>query len=384
MPARARPLPRDADHAGGTSPVPVAPAHRRRVTPAPPHVVHTMSTSPPRPPRHVRSGGDDIGPLAIGAGIFGLAAIGIVGALDRRRRRQRMTRAPGRRIPLPAPHSAAADLELALAPVRPGRRRVLADPSRRPVGLRRRPRRRPSAERCSASRSSPVVSTSSWQERLAKLPRHSSAGARARRLAPPAHAPIPVCSTRPWWQSRFRLTLFSVGQRAGVSVLINLEHYSSVHVQVPAERAPGTLAAIGTELAASSGSRARGSGRRIRPRGDRPVRRRHRRRGSRCRAASAAGRGEQTIVLVDGAMVIGELTELGQRTDVRLVTAGPVAPAGTGLVIDPTHPTLVGPPVQPVDPTHVDRGNPARRRRTPRPGGSACQRRAGRRAVRQL
>ena len=63
--------------------------------------------------------------------------------------------------------------------------------------------------------------------------------------------------------------------------------------------------------------------------------------------------GKETVVLVDGAMGFNGLTELGQRTDVRLVTAGPVAPGGTGLVVDPTQPTFAGPPVQPVDPTHV-------------------------------
>ena len=90
-------------------------AHRRRITPARrsggPHDVHK-----PAGTHHVTSGGhgDDIGTLAIGAGIFGLAAIGLVGALDRRRRRQSMRRTPGRRIPLPAPHSPLADLELQL------------------------------------------------------------------------------------------------------------------------------------------------------------------------------------------------------------------------------------------------------------------------------
>ena len=58
--------------------------------------------------------GDDIGTFAIGAGLFGLGAIGLLGALERRRRRQSMRRTPGRRIPLPAAHSPLADLELAL------------------------------------------------------------------------------------------------------------------------------------------------------------------------------------------------------------------------------------------------------------------------------
>ncbi len=57
---------------------------------------------------------DDIGVLAIGAGIFGLGAIGLVSALDRRRRRQSGRRARGMRIPLPAARSPLADLELQL------------------------------------------------------------------------------------------------------------------------------------------------------------------------------------------------------------------------------------------------------------------------------
>ena len=90
-----------------------------------------MSTKPAGA-HHATSGGqgDDIGTFAIGAGIFGLAAIGLVGALDRRRRRQSMRRTPGRRIPLPAPHSPLADLELAAPPLRPSRRPVLAHPPR--------------------------------------------------------------------------------------------------------------------------------------------------------------------------------------------------------------------------------------------------------------
>ena len=149
-----------------------------------------------------------------------------------------------------------------------------------------------------------------------------------------------------------RLILFSIGQRAGVSVLINLEHYLTVHVQVPAERAAGALAAIGTELAASGSSRARvlavGFGYGVIDRFDD---------GAVAEDLDAVLRqlqvGKETVVLVDGAMGFDGLTELGQRTDVRLVTAGPVAPGGTGLVVDPTQPTFAGPPVQPVDPTYV-------------------------------
>ena len=212
-----------------------------------PHDVHK-----PVATHHVRSGADDIGPLAIGAGIFGLTAIGIVGALDRRRRRQRMMRARGRRIPLPAPHSAAADLELALRQYARADGALwltrLGDLLAYATDLAGVPR-----PRCSPSRPSPVASTSSWQERLAKLPAPFERGAQPDVWHLPLRTDPGVLDESV--AEPVRLTLFSVGQRAGVSVLINLEHYLTVHVQVPAERATGTLAAIGTELAASGSSR---------------------------------------------------------------------------------------------------------------------------------
>jgi hypothetical protein len=344
---KANPAPQ-LHHAADTSPVPGAPSTRHPDTaPRRPHDVHKAAAN------HMasaRSGGDDIGPLAIGAGIFGLAAIGIVGALDRRRRRQRMTRAPGRRIPLPAPHSAAADLELALRQYARAEGAFwltrLGDLLAYATDRVQIPR--PSVLGVEASpQGLDVYVAGETGEALAPfepgaqpdvwhLPLSSDS-----RLLDEAVVPEPV-----------RLTLFSIGQRAGVSVLINLEHYLSVHVQVPAERAPGTLAAIGTELAAASGTRARvvavGFGQGVIDRFDD---------GIVAQDLQAALRqlqvGEENIVLVDGAMSSDGLAELGQRADVRLVTAGPVAPFGTGLVVDPTQPTPVGPPVHPVDPTHV-------------------------------
>ncbi len=50
----------------------------------------------------------------MGAGLFGLTAIGLVTALDRRRRRQIGRRSFGGRIPRPEPKSPLADLELQL------------------------------------------------------------------------------------------------------------------------------------------------------------------------------------------------------------------------------------------------------------------------------
>ena len=106
---------------------------------------HAVHRYPQAPRGSQRASAMTSAPLAIGAGIFGLAAIGLVGALDRRRRRQSGRRTPGTRIPLPAPHSPLADLELPAPPLRPSRQPVLAHPPRRPTGPRRRPRRRTAA-----------------------------------------------------------------------------------------------------------------------------------------------------------------------------------------------------------------------------------------------
>ncbi len=344
---KANPAPR-ADHADATSPVPAVPGAPSTphpdAAPRRPHDVHK-----PVATHHVRSGADDIGPLAIGAGIFGLTAIGIVGALDRRRRRQRMMRARGRRIPLPAPHSAAADLELALRQYARADGALwltrLGDLLAYATDLAGVPRPTVLAVEAQSRGldvfvageigEAPAPFERGAQPDVWHLPLRTDPGVLDESVAEPV-----------------RLTLFSVGQRAGVSVLINLEHYLTVHVQVPAERATGTLAAIGTELAASGSSRARvlavGFGYGVIDRFDD---------GAVAEDLDAVLRqlqvGKETVVLVDGAMGFNGLTELGQRTDVRLVTAGPVAPGGTGLVVDPTQPTFAGPPVQPVDPTHV-------------------------------
>ncbi|HEX3980537.1 MAG TPA: LysM peptidoglycan-binding domain-containing protein, partial [Acidimicrobiales bacterium] len=58
--------------------------------------------------------GSDIGPITVGAGLFGLTAIGLVTVLDRRRRRQIGRRSFGGRIPRPEPKSPLANLELQL------------------------------------------------------------------------------------------------------------------------------------------------------------------------------------------------------------------------------------------------------------------------------
>jgi hypothetical protein len=304
---------------------------------------------------HVTSGGhgDDIGALAIGAGIFGLAAIGLVGALDRRRRRQGMRRTPGRRIPLPAPHSPLADLELQL------RHYARADslfwltrlgdllahaadragaPRPAVLGVEVRPHGLDIFVTEEAGEAPTPFEGQSGEPGIWHLPVTADPGVLDDTVVT---APVP-------------LILFSVGQGGDSTLLVNLDQYSSVHIRVDADQLVGTLAAIGTELAASIGSHAPrvlavGFGHGVIDRLD----------GGMVTedletALTHIGSGEETVVLADAATVSGQLTELGQGAEFRLVTAGPLAPAGVGLVIDPAMPTLAGCHLEPVEPVHVD------------------------------
>ena len=150
------------------------------------------------------------------------------------------------------------------------------------------------------------------------------------------------------------LTLFSVGQRQDATLLVNLDHYPSVHMKVTADRVPGTLAAIGTELAATTGSPAPsvlavGFGHGVIDRLD-------------CgmvtedldTAVTHLRPGERSILLADAAVLNGRLAELGQSPALHLVTAGPLAPANVGLIIDPANPNFAGQHLEPVEPAHVD------------------------------
>ena len=92
-----------------------------------PHHVHK-----PAGAHHATSSGqgDDIGTFAIGAGIFGLGAIGLLGALERRRRRQSMRAHPRQAHPPPCSAQSARRPRARAPPLRPGRRPVLAHPPR--------------------------------------------------------------------------------------------------------------------------------------------------------------------------------------------------------------------------------------------------------------
>jgi hypothetical protein len=296
---------------------------------------------------------DDVGALAIGAGIFGLGAIGLVSALDRRRRRQSGRRARGMRIPLPAARSPLADLELQL------RHYARAD-------------------------------SLFWLTRLPDLLAHSADSAGTPRpqvlgvrvsqhgldvlvTAEAGDPPAPF-ESRPGeptvWHLPYSvdtgvlsdtvvaepvpLTLATVGHGIGGTLLVNLDHYRSLHIRVDAEEVPGTLAAIGAELAGTTAASAGrvvavDVGRGVIDRLDNGIAT-----DDLDTALAQLRPEEKTIVLVDAATVSGQLADLVVGTTaLRLVTAGPVAPAGVALVVDPATPTLADHHLDTVQPVHV-------------------------------
>jgi hypothetical protein len=150
------------------------------------------------------------------------------------------------------------------------------------------------------------------------------------------------------------LTLFTVGHGDGGALLVNLDHYRSVHVVVESRLISGTLAAIGAELAGTTAPAADtvvavGVGHGVIDRLDKGVVT-----DDLDAVLTHLPSGEETIVLIDAASLTGPLAELAAGTaDLRLVTAGPVPPAGTGLVVDPTHPTLADHQLDPIEPVQV-------------------------------
>ena len=150
------------------------------------------------------------------------------------------------------------------------------------------------------------------------------------------------------------LTLVTVGHGDGGTLLVNLDHFGSVHIQVEADQVPGTLAAIGVELAGTTALSADtviaiGVGHGVIDRlGNGIV-------TDDLDATLVHLRpGQEAIILADGASLTGRLAELVARTaGLRLVTAGPVAPADTGLVVNPAEPILADHQLDPVEPAQV-------------------------------
>jgi hypothetical protein len=293
---------------------------------------------------------DEIGTVVLGAGIFGLASFGLVVALDRRRRRQSGRRAPGMRIPLPVAHSPLADLELRLRHY--ARAGSLYWLTRLPDLL---------AYRAGTPR--PEVTAVRVLDRGVEV-----------LVTPEAVAPRAPFQTRPgeptvWYlpydsepavlddtalDEPVPLTLVTVGHGDGGTLLVNLDHYGSVHLQVEADQVSGTLAAIGTELASTTAPEAVtvvavGVGHDVIDRLGNGI--------VTDDLEATLGRlqpGQEAIVLADGSSLTGQLAELVAGTaGLRLVTAGPVAPAGTELVVDPADPILAHHQLDPIEPAQV-------------------------------
>ncbi|MBF6555933.1 MAG: LysM peptidoglycan-binding domain-containing protein [Acidimicrobiales bacterium] len=317
------------NHAGGSNAV-------AKVRPPAPHPV-----------------GSDIGPIAVGAGLFGLTAIGLVAALDRRRRRQIGRRFFGGRIPRPEPRSPSADLELQLRHY---------------------------------ARAGQVF----WVGHLAELLGHSAAAAG---VAPPdvvgaeldthgldvlvtgdSSKPLAPFVRRPdrpdVWHLPFTtdpsivdeavtaspatLVLATVGQGTVGAVLVNVNRYRSIHITVSADRVEGILSAMATELAGTTAPIgtavvAVGFGYGVVDRLDGGVV------VDDLDEASASTRpDEKAIVLVDPQTITHQLLDgVRSREDVHLLTAGPVAPEGTVLILDPEHPILENHGLDPVHPSHM-------------------------------
>jgi hypothetical protein len=312
-----------------------------------PNTVAKARPPAPHPP------GSDIGPIAVGAGLFGLTAIGLVAALDRRRRRQIGRRSNGCHIPRPEPKSPLADLELQLRHY---------------------------------ARAGHVF----WVCHLAELLGHAAdvagvappdvvgvelvnhgldvlvTGDSPEPLAPFAHRPdrpdvwhLPF-TTDPGvvdeaaTSSPVALVLATVGQSAVGAVLVNVNRYRSIHITVHPDRVEGILAAMATELAGTTSPMGTavvavgfGYGLVDRLEGGVVV-------DDLDEATATTRPDEKAIVLVDPQSTTDQLLDsVRGRENVRLVTAGPVAPEDTVLILDPEHPSLEDQLLAPVQPSQV-------------------------------
>ncbi len=339
------------EHDGTTSSrPPLALHHSGHATPK--HADRPNTVAKARPPAP-HPPGSDVGPIAVGAGLLGLTAIGLVTALDRRRRRQIGRRSFGGHIPRPEPKSPLADLELQLRHyARAGQVfwvchlaellghaadvAGVAPPDVVGVEL--------------VDDGLDVLVTSDSPEPLAPFARRPD-------RAGVWHLPLntdPSVVDEAANSSPVPLVLATVGHSTVGAVLVNVNRYRSIHISVHADRVEGILSAMATELAGTTS-----------PLGT---------------AVVAVGFGYGLVDRLDGGVVVDDLDEVAvllrpddqaivlvgpqtttdqlldaarARKNVHLVTAGPIAPDGTELLLDPEHPSLEDHTLDPVRPSRV-------------------------------
>jgi hypothetical protein len=344
-----RSVPTETDGTASSRP-PLALHHSGAATPN--HADRPNTVAKARPPAP-HPPGTDIGPIAVGAGLFGLTAIGLVAALDRRRRRQIGRRPNGGRIPRPEPKSPLADLELQLrhyaraghvfwvchlAELLGHAADVAGVAPPEVVGVEL------------VNHGLDVLVTGDSPEPLAPF---------ARRPDRPGvwHLPFttdPGAVDEAATSSPVPLVLATVGQGTVGAVLVNVNRYRSIHITVHPDRVEGILAALATELAGMTSPIgtaviAVGFGYGLVDRLDGGVV------VDDLDEATASTRpDEKAIVLVDPQSTTDQLLDsVRGRENVHLVTAGPVAPEGTVLILDPDHPSLEDHPLDPVQPAQV-------------------------------
>jgi hypothetical protein len=312
-----------------------------------PNAVAKARPPAPHPP------GSDVGPIAVGAGLFGLTAIGLVTALDRRRRRQIGRRPNGGRIPRPEPKSPLADLELQLRHYARAGQVFWVCHLAELLGH---------AADVAGVAPPDVVGVELVDDGLDVLVTGDSAeplAPFARRPDRPGvwHLPFttdPGVVDEAASSSPVPLVLATVGQRTVGAVLVNVNRYRSIHVSVHADRVEGILSAMATELAGTTSPLGTavvavgfGYGVVDRLEGGAVV--------DDLEEATALTRpDEKAIVLVDPQGTTDQLLDsVRGRENAHLVTAGPVAPEDTVLILDPEHPSLEDHPLDLVQPSQV-------------------------------
>jgi len=334
-----------------TTGAPNSPAtnHQRAVSHAPTAPHATGATHDATATAH----DNNIGVLGIGAGIGGLGAVALVGALERRRRRQSGRRSPGRRIPLPAPRSSLAELERQL------RHHARSDSL---FWLTRLADMLARAADSAHTQHPKVLGILVRLDGLNVLVEPGTGDGPAPFVSQPGD---PDLWHLPWTTdpgvldgtavtTPIPLTLVTVGHGVSGTLLVNLDHYRSVHVRVEADRVPGTLTAIATDVSAFTGPQAAliiavDFGRGVIDRLDNGIVV-----DDLDTALSSLTPPQKTVVLIDAATVTGHLGDLvAGNTGVCLVTAGPTAPTGAGLIIDPAAPVLADRRFDPVQPPHI-------------------------------